>query len=303
MLNFRRKHLLWLLVAVGGIILLHKYLQQALKCDCPGNVMENGSPTIYAITPTYYRPVQKAELTRLAQTLMLVPFVHWILIEDASETSHLVENLLNRSGLSSRSTLLAAKTPSNFKLGKNDPNWIKPRGVEQRNKALEWIRSHLRTRPRDKSVVFFMDDDNVYSIELFNEMLRIEEGRVGVWPVGLVGGLMVERPMLNENGTRVVGFNSLWRPERQFPIDMAGFAISLDLILNNPKAVFSFDVERGYQETAILRHITAVNKLQPLANKCTEILVWHTRTEPPKLTGENTLKKSGAKPSDFGMEV
>lgn len=232
-----------------------------------------------------------------------MPFVHWILIEDADETSSLVRHLLDHTGLSSRSTQLNAKTPSNFKLGRNDPNWSKPRGVEQRNAALAWIRQHFENHPRHPGVVFFMDDDNIYSIELFQEMQKIEEGRVGVWPVGLVGGLMVEKPLLDETGTRVVGFNSLWRPERQFPIDMAGFGISLDLILDNPQAKFSYDVERGYQETAILRHVTKVEKLQPLANKCKDVLVWHTRTESTKLDGEKTLKKSGAKPSDYEMEV
>ncbi|XP_055694462.1 galactosylgalactosylxylosylprotein 3-beta-glucuronosyltransferase I [Lutzomyia longipalpis] len=309
MLDFRRKYIFTLLAIATAFFLLYSFLKNTLKCDpviatSSAEVFSSsGGKVIYAITPTYYRPVQKAELTRIAQTLMLVPFVHWILIEDAAETSTLVRNVLNRTGLTSRSTQLNAKTPSNFKLGRNDPNWSKPRGVEQRNTALAWLRQHYRDHPRQPGVVFFMDDDNIYSIELFHEMQKISDSRVGVWPVGLVGGLMVEKPIVDETGTHVVGFNSLWRPERQFPIDMAGFGISLDLILDNPDAAFSYDVERGYQETAILRHVTTVDKLQPLANKCRDVLVWHTRTEATKLDGEKYLKKSGAKPSDFGMEV
>lgn len=53
---------------------------------------------------------------------------------------------------------------------------------------------------------------------------------VSVWPVGLVGGLMVERPIVNSAG-KVSGFNSAWRPDRDFPLDMAGFAINLNAIL------------------------------------------------------------------------
>lgn len=68
-----------------------------------------GRPTIYAITPTYARYVQKAELTRISQALALVPNVHWIVIEDAEEKSDLVRNLLNDSNL--LYTHLAAKTP------------------------------------------------------------------------------------------------------------------------------------------------------------------------------------------------
>lgn len=140
-----------------------------------------------------------------------------------------------------------------------------------------------------------MDDDNTYSTDLFKEMSKIEEGRVGVWPVGLVGGLFTEKPILKDN--IVIGFNSMWHPERPFPVDMAGFAISGDLFIKFPEAAFSFEVERGYQETEILRHVTTLSELQPLANMCREILVWHTRTETPKIINEKQLKE----PSNTGM--
>ncbi|XP_052866294.1 galactosylgalactosylxylosylprotein 3-beta-glucuronosyltransferase I [Anopheles cruzii] len=265
-------------------------------------------PTIYAVTPTYARPVQKAELTRLSHVIRLVPSVFWVVVEDADHTSTLVTNLLKRSGLESRSLQLSAKTPTNFKLHSKDPNWLKPRGVEQRNAALDWIRIHLQRNRGDAadeqwgpSIVYFMDDDNTYSTELFEEIAKIERGKVGVWPVGLVGGLMVEKPVLNRDGL-VLGFNSAWKPERPFPLDMAGFAISADLLLENPKAVFSYEVERGYQESEILRHFTIVHDMQPLANQCRDVLVWHTRTEIPKLDAEKTLQKGGKKSND-GMEV
>lgn len=259
-------------------------------------------PIIYAITPTYARPVQKAELTRLSHVIRLAPNVFWVVVEDADHTSTLVSNLLRRSALEERSIHLFAKTPSSFKLQGKDPNWLKPRGVEQRNRALEWVRKHIAANGREKhSVIYFMDDDNTYSTELFNEISKVERTKVGVWPVGLVGGLMVEKPVLNQDGI-VLGFNSAWRPERPFPLDMAGFAISSDLIMDNPQAQFSYEVERGYQESEILRHLTIVHEMQPLANKCTEVLVWHTRTEAPKLDAEKLLLKAGKK-SDDGLEV
>lgn len=61
--------------------------------------------------------------------------------------------------------------------------------------------------------------------------------KVSVWPVGLVGGLMVEKPLLDTSG-HVVGWNSAWKPERPFPLDMAGFAINLELFLKNPEVFF-----------------------------------------------------------------
>ena len=38
---------------------------------------------IYIITPTYKRTTQMADLTRLSQTLKLVPNIHWIVVEEA----------------------------------------------------------------------------------------------------------------------------------------------------------------------------------------------------------------------------
>lgn len=178
---------------------------------------------------------------------------------------------------------------------------MKPRGVAQRNSGLEWIRKHVTYTQETRSVIYFMDDDNTYSVELFEEMKKIENGRVGVWPVGLVGGLLVEKPVLDDNN-EVLGFNSAWRPERPFPLDMAGFAVSTDLIFKYPEAVFSYEAERGYQESEILRYLTVVRDLQPLANLCHDILVWHTRTEAPKLDAEYKLRKTGQQ-SNNGMEV
>lgn len=71
-------------------------------------------PTIYAITPTYQRWVQKAELTRLSQTLALVPNIHWIIVEDAEEKSDLVANVIIDSNVVA--THLSARTPEAQKL-------------------------------------------------------------------------------------------------------------------------------------------------------------------------------------------
>ncbi|EDV92256.1 galactosylgalactosylxylosylprotein 3-beta-glucuronosyltransferase I [Drosophila grimshawi] len=256
-------------------------------------------PKIFAITPTYARPAQKAELTRLSHLFMLVPNLHWIIVEDSNVTTKLVQNLLIRAGLQNRSTQLNIKTTAEFKLQSKDPNWIKPRGVEQRNLALAWLRSHAS--PDRHAIVFFMDDDNSYSVELFAEMAKIQPGRVGIWPVGLVGGLMVERPLLNGDN-KVVGFNAAWRPERPFPLDMAAFGISIDLFFKYPQAIFSYKVQRGYQESEILRYLTTRDQLQTLANNCRDVLVWHTRTEKTKLNSEEALQRQN-KRSDEGIEV
>lgn len=271
----------------------------AATCRVHKGQMDPDLPVIYAITPTYTRPVQKAELTRLSQTFMLVPNLHWIVVEDADQKTPLVANLLRKSDIPH--THLVAPTPQEWKRKEKEPNWKKPRGVLQRNKALDWLRNELSYDvTSDQGVVYFADDDNVYSLEIFDEMKKIK--KVGVWPVGLVGGLMVEKPVLNKTTHKVAGFNSGWRPERPFPIDMAGFAINLGLLLDNPQAQFSLTVERGYQESEILRNLITREELEPLADYCTKVYVWHTRTETPKLTGEIQLRKKGQR-SDQDMEV
>ena len=98
--------------------------------------------TIYFITPTYARHVQRAELTRLSYTLILVPNLHWIVVEDANATTHLVKNILQqafkRKIYNFNYTHLNVPTPVEFKTKQSDPNWLKPRGVWQRNQALQW---------------------------------------------------------------------------------------------------------------------------------------------------------------------
>ena len=123
----------------------------------------NRSSFIYAITPTYTRPVQKAELTRLTNAFRQVPSFHWIVVEDSTTRTDMVARFLARSGVPY--THLNVFTPRRFK------RTGMPRATEQRNAALAWLRQH-RSR-RDAGVVFFADDDNTYSLELFEEVGNI----------------------------------------------------------------------------------------------------------------------------------
>ncbi|MEQ2213673.1 hypothetical protein XENOCAPTIV_018925, partial [Xenoophorus captivus] len=121
---------------------------------------QSSLPIIYAVTPTYSRPVQKAELTRLAHAFRQVPRLHWIVVEDSTSRTDLVTRFLARCGVPY--THLHVFTPRRFKRAGM------PRATEQRNAALAWLRQH-RGR-RDSGVVFFADDDNTYSLELFAEV-------------------------------------------------------------------------------------------------------------------------------------
>uniref|UniRef100_A0A3B3RCV9 Galactosylgalactosylxylosylprotein 3-beta-glucuronosyltransferase n=1 Tax=Paramormyrops kingsleyae TaxID=1676925 RepID=A0A3B3RCV9_9TELE len=284
----------------------HFYLSRlgnARRQDRTTRIAYNGTtlPVIYAVTPTYSRPQQKAELTRLANTFRQVPSFHWIVVEDSNVRTELVSRFLARSGLSY--THLHVLTPRRYK------RTGMPRATEQRNAALGWLRLHRS--PQDPGVVFFADDDNTYSLELFEEIthhtlftsqctkavsgtgqgtfllnstMRLTR-RVSVWPVGLVGGRRYERPLVDKG--RVVSWYTGWRADRPFAIDMAGFCVNLQVVLDNPRALFKRrGSQPGMQESDFLKQITKVEELEPKAENCTRVLVWHTRTEKVNLGNE-----------------
>ena len=239
-------------------------------CQNTTGPLPSANTTIFIITPTYTRLEQKAELTRLCHTFSLLQNVIWIVVEDSEEVTPLVDDFLKRS-CAVPFVHLNAVTPPEWKLAPKDPNWRKPRGVVQRNKGIEYLRESGYKR----GVVYFADDDNTYDLALFKEMRDIKT--VGVWPVGLVGGMLVEAPVV-EDGV-VVGFNSVWKPTRPFPIDMAGFAINLKLLLDKFDAWFEYEAPRGYLESTLLRQIVERSELEPKADGCTKVYVWHTQTK------------------------
>lgn len=112
---------------------------------------------LIVVTPTYNRPLQAFYLNRLGQTLRLVPPpLLWIVVEMKSASDDTAE-LLRRSGVMYRHLVC-----------KKNSTDIKDRGVHQRNMALEHIELH-----RLDGIVYFADDDNVYSLELFERMREI----------------------------------------------------------------------------------------------------------------------------------
>ncbi|XP_074528258.1 galactosylgalactosylxylosylprotein 3-beta-glucuronosyltransferase 1 [Halichoeres trimaculatus] len=239
-------------------------------------------PTIHVITPTYSRPVQKAELTRLANTLLHVPNLHWILVEDSQRTTTLVSRLLQDTGLNY--THLNVETPRNYKVRGDTRDPRIPRGTIQRNLALRWLRETFGVNSSQTGIVYFADDDNTYSLELFDEMRSTK--KVSVWPVAFVGGLRYESPKVNSFG-KVYGWKTVFDPHRPFAIDMAGFAVNLHLILSKPQAYFKLrGVKGGYQESSLLKELVTLSDLEPKAANCTKVLVWHTRTEKPVLVNE-----------------
>ncbi|KAL5969424.1 Galactosylgalactosylxylosylprotein 3-beta-glucuronosyltransferase 3 [Taenia solium] len=143
------------------------------------------------------------------------------------------------------------------------------RGSAQRNKGIEWIRNHPLPNT-EKGIVFFADDDNTYDPRIFKEMLTTQLG--STWPVGLVGGSRWEGCITDPNDrSKIIDFWCIFRPWRQFPFDMAAFAVNARLFTLFPTA--RFDYHRALeQEGLILSQLGfhSAYELEPKADGCSK---------------------------------
>ncbi len=191
----------------------------------------------------------------------------------------------------------------------------KPRGVANRNAGLKWIRENHCRGPLGnaekpcRGVVYFGDDDNTYDLRLFEEIRHTNT--VSMFPVGLVGRQGISSPLVKDG--KVIGFTDPWFHHRKFPIDMAGFAFNVKLLLET-KAKMPFTV--GMEEDLFIKALgVKYDDIEPLADDCTKVLVWHTQTQrrkkvrsfrPSHLAGSNlrglmdTLKDMGVLNIDEG---
>lgn len=112
---------------------------------------------LIVITPTYNRAMQAYFLNRIGQVLRLAkPPLLWIVVEMNAASMETAE-ILRKSGVMYRHLVC----------NKNTTN-VKDRGVHQRNTALEHIQIHQLN-----GIVYFADDDNIYLMDLFENLRRI----------------------------------------------------------------------------------------------------------------------------------
>lgn len=93
--------------------------------------------------------------------------------------------------------------------------------------------------------------------------------KVSMWPVGLVTKFGVSSPIVKEG--KIVGFYDGWIGGRQYPVDMAGFAVSVKFFLSRPNALMPF--KPGYEEDGFLKSLAPLNitEIELLATGCTEV--------------------------------
>ncbi|KAL0323833.1 UNVERIFIED_CONTAM: putative tocopherol cyclase, chloroplastic [Sesamum calycinum] len=113
---------------------------------------------LIVVTPTLARPLQAYYLNRLAHTLKLVPHpLLWIVVEMNAQSAE-TAGLLRKTGIMYRHLVCSIKNSTG----------ITDRNVHLRNVAL----SHIETHRLD-GIVYFADDDRIYSAHLFDQMRNI----------------------------------------------------------------------------------------------------------------------------------
>ena len=102
--------------------------------------------------------------------------------------------------------------------------------------------------------------------------------KVSVFPVGFVGSKGspgITSPIVKDG--KVIGFSDDWFASRKFPVDMAGFAVNVEFLRSRKDASMPFWA--GYEEDAFIQTLDiGLDDLEPLADDCSQVLVWHTKT-------------------------
>ncbi|KAF8410657.1 hypothetical protein HHK36_003189 [Tetracentron sinense] len=229
---------------------------------------------LIVVTPTYNRALQAFYLTRLGQTLRLVPPpLLWIVVEMNSASMDTAD-ILRKTGVMYRH-LVCARNSTN----------VKDRGVQQRNTALEHIEHHNLD-----GIVYFADDDNIYSIELFESMREIR--RCGIWPVAMLAQsknkAILEGPVCN--GSQVIGWhtNEKSKKLRRFHVDMSGFAFNSTILWDHKRwhrstsdPIRQLDrVKEGFQETKFIEQMVEdESQMEGIPHGCSRIMNWHLHLE------------------------
>ncbi|BBM97044.1 putative beta-1,4-xylosyltransferase IRX9 [Marchantia polymorpha subsp. ruderalis] len=234
---------------------------------------------IIVVTPTYNRAFQAHFLVRLAHTLRLVPPpLLWLVVESPSQSIE-TATLLRQTGIMYRHLVCNDNMTS-----------FKDRGIFQRNAALK----HIETHQLD-GVVYFADDDNIYSLELFEQLRKIK--RFGTWPVGMLAEskakTIVEGPVCDEG--KVIGWHTNEKSKRlrRFHVDMSGFGFNSTMLWDksawrhrSEEPIRQLDtIKEGMQETTFIEQLVEdESQMEGLPSGCNKIMVWHLHLESTSLS-------------------
>ncbi|CAK8568847.1 unnamed protein product [Lathyrus sativus] len=247
---------------------------------------------LIVITPTYNCSFQAYYLHSLSQTLKLVqPPLLWIVVEVNSQSEE-TSDILRSSGIMYRHLVCKMNVTN-----------TSHKSILMRNVAIAHVETH-----RLDGIVYFADDDNVYSVDLFQQMREIR--RFGTWIVaklseGTSGGIVFQGPICN--GSEVIGWhtnNDSDRKSKRFHAEISGFAFNSTILWERKKwhrplleriRQLESAKENLWISMLIEQVVEDESQMEGLMNDCSRVMVWRIDLEsshsfyPRKWIAENNL--------------
>ncbi|KAK4356575.1 hypothetical protein RND71_025546 [Anisodus tanguticus] len=225
------------------------------------------------VTPTEARSFQAYYLNRLAHTLKLVhPPLLWIIVEMHSQLMETAD-ILRRSGVMYRHLVCKNSTE------------VKDKSAHLRNMALKHIETH-----RLDGIVYFADDSNIYSLDVFEQMRQIS--LFGTWVVARLAEnnrkVILQGPICN--GSQVIGWHTdgMTKSFQRFYAEISGFAFN-STVLWDPKRwnrptlepIRQLDIVKGgvRVSTFIEQIVEDESQMEGFPIQCSRIMVWQFNTE------------------------
>ncbi|KAL6885545.1 hypothetical protein ACP4OV_010324 [Aristida adscensionis] len=229
---------------------------------------------LIVVTPTRARAAQAYYLSRMGHTLRLVdPPVLWVVVEAGKPTPEAAAALR-------RTTVMHRYVGCCDKLNASAASLdYRP---HQMNAALELVENH-----RLDGIVYFADEEGVYSLPLFHRLRHIR--RFGTWPVPVISenskdGLVLEGPVCKQG--EVVGWHTSEDGSRfrRFHLHMSGFAFNSTMLwdpsLRSHLAWNSIRhpdvVKEGFQGTTFVEQLVEdESQMEGIPADCSQIMNWH----------------------------
>lgn len=243
------------------------------------------------VTPTYNHLFQAYYLHHLSQTLKLVsPPLLWIVVEMNSQSDETAD-ILRSSGIMYRHLICKMNLTN-----------TSHRSLLMRNLAIAHIETH-----RLNGIVYFADNDNIYSIDIFQQMREIR--RFGTWTVARLSkdrsGILLQGPICN--GSEVIGWHTNNESDgnsKRFHAEMQGFAFNSTILWDpkkrhrpshEPIRQLESVRENLWVSTLIEQIVEDESEMEGLMNDCSRVMVWNIDLEssysfyPKKWITENNL--------------
>uniref|UniRef100_A0A0E0KM10 Glycosyltransferases n=1 Tax=Oryza punctata TaxID=4537 RepID=A0A0E0KM10_ORYPU len=229
---------------------------------------------LIVVTPTRARPSQAYYLTRMANTLRLVhqPLL-WIVVQAGNPTPEAAA-ALRRTAVMHRYVGCC----HDLNASSSTPRHYRPHQI---NAALDIVDNH-----RLHGIVYFADEEGVYSLHLFHHLRHIR--RFGTWPVPVISQgtneVVLQGPVCKQG--QVVGWHTTDDTNKlqRFHVSLSGFAFNSTMLwdpkLRSHLAWNSIRhpemVKESLQGSAFVEQLVEdESQMEGIPADCSQIMNWH----------------------------